>query len=358
MEPFQSLLLFLGIVLSWLFYSIIIIFQDSIERKKEDQLSPLKLDSNIKWAYYYFLLAFFYVLMRNFGSQISFSENILPNLSEISFRYTIFFAFAILFLKKTNYWLELISLFLISFISIPLLEFLLSPYGDNTKYYSLFAITIAMLVGNIFLPLEKYSNNDITPLSSANLEYRSRFPSLQTFVYWMISLLFFVLIPLGFTDASPMDVFRKLGIALWVGFGSCLISIFILAIWDRDEKSPFETLISFSMGFIAGMMQSVDSPLIGLVVLVFIVGVFSVFSNYTLTKLKMHPVWIFFTLAGISSCLSMILYPMIQTASILNPNLWNLISIRFYSFFLIAIVISITVWILIGVKLLLEKMIK
>jgi hypothetical protein len=59
MEPFQSLLLFLGIVLSWLFYSIIIIFQDSIERKKEDQLSPFNLDPNIKWAYYYFLLVIF-----------------------------------------------------------------------------------------------------------------------------------------------------------------------------------------------------------------------------------------------------------------------------------------------------------
>lgn len=404
MEPFQTLLLVLGIILSWLFYGFVIIFHDRMERSMQSNENSTNLDSNIKWAYYYFLLAFSFVIVENFGSQNSFSSNIIPNLAEVSFRYTIFLSFAVLFLKRTNYWIELFSLFLLSYISIPFLEFLLKPYGDNTKYYSLFAMTVAMFGGNLFFPLEKYSIADIkipnTPVfnpdtnpnlnptlnanpnlkintnlnanlnldtnsnpdlnlrSNRNPNIKTNFANVQEFFIFIMSLFFLVLLQIEFTNSSSLDIFTKLGIAIWVGFGTCLVSILVVFLWDRDEKSPYETLISFSMGFIAGMIQSVESPIIGLVVLVFIIGIFSSLSNTFLTKQKKHPLWIFFTVIGLSSCSSMLLSTMIQSASILNLHLWNLVTIRLYSFFLTAFVISLSIWILSGVKILLDKILK
>lgn len=365
MNPIESLILLIGLLLSCVFLFSILgihfqIVSNSLSNEKntkietkvitEPQDTSFQFDKQFRWFILFFIAILMQVWIAELNSDKKFAALVIESLPNAILNFTVFFLFAFLFLEKRNLWFLIFVYSCFYFINELLIPKVFN-YNDELnlsnilvlRYYV--GIIIPLLAGYIFYSKDIRLDEVVSkPIISIN--------ELFLFILGVLSISFSSYF---LSQISITDFFESITLGILSGIFSSLVFLMVYYLWGQSLYKEVGILTCFASGYTITQFQSVATPFAALFLLLLSLSILFTFIFYFLVRKSLSPLWVLLIIFPLAGLLSYLLQPWIELRSLTNYDGMNSFSIRLFEIYILTFVYAISIWSIVGLGILIDK---
>ncbi|MCG9875490.1 MAG: hypothetical protein MH321_11970 [Leptospiraceae bacterium] len=365
MNPIESLMVLIGLILVCLFIHFVIKIQDLISSLdapstkntisvSNPTIEPSKkykeFDLNFRWYFLLFLAIFIETCLSGMNSSTKFAEIVLHSLRIAGLNFILFFLFAIFFLSERNLWFLSFVYCLFYSLSELFIPWVLAFYEvlpSSTLSICKFhiGIFVILLGGNIFYP-------NFIRLKNIIDEHLISVGNTFLFILGFVGI---ALLSYSFLIQSNTDIFELFSLGIWSGIFSSIVFISVYYFWGKLIPRDIGILTSFVSGFTAAQFQSLSVTFAAMLLFIFALALIISFTFYFLVHKRFSPLWVNLLLFAGLGIFSYLVQPWMELGSLTNFDGVEPFTKRLNEVFFIGTIYAICLWSIVGLGILIDK---